>query len=148
MQLIVKLLKKSFYGGNIRKDIDGNIACKSKAWMMSEYDERVKDYWKASGMKYIVKMIHDAGLEAGVKKINSMSLHLGAFVLSNSKRIMNNLYTLLTDFIQKMSITQTLIVYILRTNIGINYIKLVWLVRSCYKEKMIITKEEYSMDYS
>ena len=35
-------------------------------------------------------MIDDAGLEDEVKKSNSMPLLLGAFVLSNSKRIMNN----------------------------------------------------------
>ena len=53
--------------------------------MMSEYDEIVKDYWKISGNNYIVKMIDDAGLEDEVKKLNTMLLHLGAFVLSNSK---------------------------------------------------------------
>ena len=35
-------------------------------------------------------MIDDAGLEDEVEKINTMLLHLGAFVLSNSKRNMNN----------------------------------------------------------
>ena len=35
-------------------------------------------------------MNDDAGLEDEVKKINTMPLPLGAFVLSNSKRIMNN----------------------------------------------------------
>ena len=39
---------------------------------MTEYDERVKDYWKISGIKYIVKMIDDAGLEDEVKKLNTM----------------------------------------------------------------------------
>ena len=57
---------------------------------MTEYDERVEDYWKISGISYIVKMIDDAGLEDEVKKINTMPLHLGAFVLSNSKRTMKN----------------------------------------------------------
>ena len=36
-------------------------------------------------------MIDDAGLEDEVKKLIIMTLHLGAFVLSTSKRIMNNL---------------------------------------------------------
>ena len=90
MQLLVKLLMNSLYGENIRKDIEEKFACKSEAWMMSEYDERVKDYWKISGINYIVKMIDDAGLEDEVKKLNTMPLHLGAFVLSNSKRNMNN----------------------------------------------------------
>ena len=35
-------------------------------------------------------MIDDAGFEDEVKKLNTIPLHLGAFVLSNSKRIMNN----------------------------------------------------------
>ena len=58
---------------------------------MSECDERVKDYWRISHGKYIVEMIDDAGLKDEVKKLNTMPLHLGAFVLSNSKRFMNNL---------------------------------------------------------
>ena len=56
---------------------------------MSEYDERLKDYRKISGINYIVKMIDDKRLEDEVKKLNTMPLHVGAFVLSNSKRIMN-----------------------------------------------------------
>ena len=90
MQLIVKFLMNSLYGENIRKDIEEKFSCKSEAWMMSEYDERVKEYWKISGINYIVRMIDDVGLEDEIKKINTMPLHLGAFVLSNSKRIMNN----------------------------------------------------------
>ena len=90
MQLLVKLLMNSLYGENIRKDIEEKFVCKSEMWMQTEYDERVKDYWKISGINYIVKMIDDAGFEDEVKKLNTMPLHLGAFVLSNSKRIMNN----------------------------------------------------------
>ena len=90
MQLLVKLLMCSLYGEQIRKDIEEKFACKSEYWMQSEYDERVKNYWKVSGINYIVKMIDDAGLEDEVKKLNTMPLHLGAFVLPNSKRLMNN----------------------------------------------------------
>ena len=67
-------------------------------WMQTEYDERVKDYWKISGINYIVKMIDDAGLEDEVKKLNTMPLHLGAFVTSNSKRIMNNFIQAINGF--------------------------------------------------
>ena len=87
MQLLVKLLMNSLYGENIRKDIEEKFAGKSEYWMQTEYDERVNDYWKISGINYIVKMTDDAGLEDEVKKLNTMPLHLGAFVLSNSKRI-------------------------------------------------------------
>ena len=30
---------------------------------MTEYDEKIKDYWKISNFNYIVKMIDDKGLE-------------------------------------------------------------------------------------
>ena len=90
MQLLVKLLMNALYGEQIRKDIEEKFACESEAWMRTEYDERVKDYWKISGINYIVKMMDDAGLEDEVKKLNTMPLHLGVFVISNSIRIMNN----------------------------------------------------------
>ena len=35
-------------------------------------------------------MKDDAGLEDEVKNVNTMPSHLGAFILANSKRIMNN----------------------------------------------------------
>ena len=57
-------------------------------------------------------MIDDVGLEDEIKKINTMPLHLGAFVLSNSKRIMNIFIHAIKDFIQLMFIIQTLIVFI------------------------------------
>ena len=53
--------------------------------MMTEYDERVIDYWKISGIINIFKMIDDNGMEDEVKKLNTMPLHLGAFVLSSIK---------------------------------------------------------------
>ena len=88
MQLLVKLLMNASYGEEIRKDIEEKFTCKSEAWMMIQYDERVKDYWEISGINYIVKIIDDPGLEDEVKKLNTMPLHLGSFVLSNSKRSM------------------------------------------------------------
>ena len=87
--LLVKLLLSSLYGEQIGKDIEEKFACKSENWMMNENDERVRDYWNLSGSNYIVKMIDDARLEDQAKKLNTMPLHLGAFVLSKSKRIMN-----------------------------------------------------------
>ena len=50
MQLFVKLLMNSLYGENIRKDIEEKFARNSKVWMMTQYDERVVDYWKISGI--------------------------------------------------------------------------------------------------
>ena len=50
----------------------------------------MEDFWKIFHGNSFVKMIEDKGLEDEVKKLNTMALHLGAFVLSNSKRIMIN----------------------------------------------------------
>ena len=98
MHLLVKLLMNSLYGENIRKDIEEKFACISEMWMQTEYDERVKDYWKLSGNNYIVKMVDDAGLEDEVKKLKTMPLHLGAFVISNCKRIVNNFIHAINGF--------------------------------------------------
>ena len=78
----------SLYGEQFGKDIEEKIAHKSEYWMKSEYDGRVKDYWKISGINYILEMIDDPGLEEQVKKLNTMPLHMGAFVLTKSKRNM------------------------------------------------------------
>ena len=59
MQLLVKLLLNSLYGEQIRKDIEEIFACKSETWMMSEYDEEVKDYWRISQGNYILKKVDD-----------------------------------------------------------------------------------------
>ena len=98
MQLLVKLLLNSLYGENIRKDREEKFVCNSEMWMETENDERVKDYWKIGVNNYIVKMIDDKGLEDEIKKINTMPLQLGAFVLSNSKRIMNNFIHAINGF--------------------------------------------------
>ena len=98
MQLLVKLLKSSFYGEQIRKDIEEKIAFKSEYWMMTDYDERVKQYWRKTHGNYIVIMVDDAELEDEVKKLNTMPLHLGSFVLSNSKRFMNNFIHAINGF--------------------------------------------------
>ena len=92
---------KGLYGEQITKDFEESFACKSEAWMMTEYDEWVKGYWRVSHGNYIVKMIEDPGLEDEVKKINTMPLHLGAFVLSISKRNMNNYIQVIKGFYTK-----------------------------------------------
>ena len=43
-------------------------------------------------------MIDGKGLEDEVKKISTMPLHLGAFVLSNSRSIMNNFIHAINGF--------------------------------------------------
>ena len=58
--------------------------------MQTEFDENVSDYWRLSNGSYIVKMKNDDGLDGNNNVKNTLTFHLGAFLLSNSKRIMNN----------------------------------------------------------
>ena len=90
MQLLVKLIMNSLYGEFLRKDILEIYQCKSELWMMIEYDESVLDYQKINHGNYIVKMKDDQGLEDEIEKCNTLPLQLAVFILSNSRRIMNN----------------------------------------------------------
>ena len=89
MQFLVKLIMNSLYGVQIQKDIDQFYKCISEHWMKTEYDDNVLDYWKLPDGNFIVKMKNDVGLYDDNNLKNTLPSHLGAFVLSNSKRIMN-----------------------------------------------------------
>ena len=68
---------------------------------MTEYDERVLDYQQIKHGNYIVKLKDDDGLEYEVKKLNTLPLQLAVFILSNSKRIMNNFIHTIDGFYKK-----------------------------------------------
>ena len=90
MQGLVKLIMNSSYGVQIRKDINDSYFCKPEQWMKTEYDKITLDYWKLSNGNYIVKMKKDDGLDDDFDIKNTLAAHLGAFILRNSRRIMNN----------------------------------------------------------
>ena len=90
MQGLVKLFMNSLYGVQIRKDINESYYCMSETWMKTEFDENVLDYWKLPNGNYIVKMKGDDGLDDDCDIKNTLPAVLGAFILSNSKRLMNN----------------------------------------------------------
>ena len=98
MQLLVKLIMNALYGEFLRKDMTESYQCKSEMWMQTEYDERVLDYQKIIYGNYIVKMKDDEGLEDELKKANTLPLQLVVFILSNSKRIMNNFINAIDGF--------------------------------------------------
>ena len=60
--------------------------------MKTELDENVIDYWKLPNGNYIVKMKRDDGLDDDCDFKNTLSAVLGAFILSNSRRIMNKFF--------------------------------------------------------
>ena len=90
MQGLVKLIMNSLYGVQIRKDINESYYCKSENWMKTEFDENVLDYWRLPNGNYIVKMKKYDGLDDDCDIKKTLPAVLGAFILSNSKRIMNN----------------------------------------------------------
>ena len=90
MQGLVKLIMNSLYGVQIRKDINESYSCKSETWMKTEFDENVLDFWKLPNGNYIVKMKKDDGLDDDCDNKNTLRAVLGAFILANSRRIMNN----------------------------------------------------------
>ena len=57
--------------------------------METEYDDSVLDYWKLPNGNYIVKLREDDGLDGDNDVTNTLRSQLGAFILSNSERIMN-----------------------------------------------------------
>ena len=98
MQGLVKLIMNSLYGVQIRKDINESFSCKSETWMKTEFDENVLDYWKLPNGIYIVKMKKDDGLDDDCDIKNTLPAVLGAFILANSRRIMNNFIRKINGF--------------------------------------------------
>ena len=90
MQKLVIIFKNSLCGVQIRKDIDQSYKCKSQHWMETEYDENVLDYWKKPNGNYSVQIKKDDGFEGDNDVKNTLPCHLGAFILSIIKRILNN----------------------------------------------------------
>ena len=90
MQKLVNLIMNSSYGVQIRRDINESYHSKSETWMKTEFEENVLDYWKLPNGNYIVKMKKDDGFDDDCDIKNHLPAVLGAFILINSKRIMNN----------------------------------------------------------
>ena len=79
MQLLIKLIMNRLYGEFLRKDILESYECKSEAWMMSEYGERVLDNQKIKDGYYIVKLKDDSRLEDKVKKNQHIAHTISCF---------------------------------------------------------------------
>ena len=56
--------------------------------MEAEYDDNVLDYSRLPNRNFMVKFKKDDGLDGDNYVKKTLPRHLGAFVLSNSKRIM------------------------------------------------------------
>jgi len=95
---LIKLLLNSLYGKTIQKDIltKNHLWCKKT--LESNFTELIKDFQKLSDDQYFVKeeVEETEFYSENIKEINNkvstslMPSNLGTFILSHSKRIMNN----------------------------------------------------------
>ena len=88
MQGLVKLNLNNFYGVQKRTDNNESFYGKSRTWIKTEF-ENVLNYWKLPNENYIVKLRKDDGLDDDCDIKNILPSRLGAFILSNIKRIIN-----------------------------------------------------------
>ena len=95
-KILLKTLLKEFfnsvYGVCIRKDIEEVYKCGTPRWIKIEYDDSVKESFSLQNGSIAVKIKdRDCVDEGGVsKKLNSKPSRLGSFLLSHSKRLMND----------------------------------------------------------
>ena len=78
--------------------------------METEHDDIVLECWKLSNGILIVKLKKHDGLDGDNYVKHPLPSHLGAFILSNSKRNMNKFIGDKTDFIIIVYTTETRII--------------------------------------
>ena len=94
LQNLAKKIGLSVYGGNIRKDIIDEYKCVTENWMRENFDYRVKEWFPLKNGNLIVKLEDDEGVDDydKAKSVNTMPSHFGSYILSHSKRLMNDVF--------------------------------------------------------
>ena len=100
LQNLAKKIGLSVYGGNIRKDINEEYKCVTENWMRENFDDRIKEWFPLKNGNFIVKLEDDEGVVDydKAKSINTMPSHFGSFILSHSKRLMNDVFREIDGF--------------------------------------------------
>ena len=100
LQNLAKKIGFSVYGGNIRKDIIEEYKCVTENWMRENFDDRVKEWFPLKNGNLIVKLEDDQGVDDfdKAKSINTMPSHFGSYILSHSKRLLNNVIKQIDGF--------------------------------------------------
>ena len=101
--LLQKLAKKiglSVHCGNIRKDINEDYKCVTESSMRKIFDDRVKEWFPLKNGNLIVKLENDEGVDDfdKAKSVKTMPSHFGSCILSQSKRLMNDVSTQVGGF--------------------------------------------------
>ena len=100
LQNLAKKIGLSVNGGNIRKDINEEYRCVTENWMRENFDDRVKEWFPLKNGNLIVKLEDDEGVDDydKAKSINTLPFHFGSYILSHSKRLMNNVFNEIDAF--------------------------------------------------
>ncbi|ESP04491.1 hypothetical protein LOTGIDRAFT_170735 [Lottia gigantea] len=96
----MKLLGNSLYGKSIQKDIFTTRHLWNEATLQANFDSRVKTYEKINDTQYVVETeIEEKEITTEDSKSTRLTpSHLGSFVLSHSKKIMNNFIHVINGF--------------------------------------------------
>ena len=91
-QTQAKKVSKAVYGQTIRGLIEVVYKCVSSHWMKTGYDDRVIERFPLKNNNIMLKIADHKGVDDNgySKKIESQPCHLGAFILSLSKWLMND----------------------------------------------------------
>ena len=83
---------RSVYGDNNRKDINEEYKCVTETWMRENFDHRVKEWFSLKNSHLAVKLEDDEGVDDydKAKSVKTMPSSLGSYILSHSKRLMND----------------------------------------------------------
>ena len=97
--LLQNLAKKSglsVYGGNNRKEINEEYKCVTETWLRKIFDDRVKEWFPLKDGNLLVKIEVDDYNKA--KSINTLPSQFESFILSHSKRLMNEVFRVIGGF--------------------------------------------------
>ncbi|ESO93917.1 hypothetical protein LOTGIDRAFT_153390 [Lottia gigantea] len=96
----MKLLGNSLYGKSIQKDLFTTRHLWNEATLQANFDSPVKTYEKINDTQYIVETeIEEKEITTEDSKSTRLTpSHLGSFVLSHSKKIMNNFIHIINGF--------------------------------------------------
>ena len=109
----------SVYGGNIRKDINEGYKCVTETWMRENFNDRVKEWFPLKSGKILVKIEDDESVDDydKAKSKNTMPSQFGTFILSHSKRLMNDVIKQIEGFyINSIYYTDTNSLYIFKNS--------------------------------
>ncbi|ESO87076.1 hypothetical protein LOTGIDRAFT_154566 [Lottia gigantea] len=89
----------SLYGKSIQKDITTSKHLWSEATLKAKFDSHAKNYEKMNETQYIVEIEEEEKEISETKSTTRLTpSHLGSFVLSHSKKIMNNFIHVIDGF--------------------------------------------------